>query len=393
MTGSMGLVVLAASEDSTSHSKKMSEPSAISSGTGTARKSSRKEPRKVGWMWLPSGTTSPLSMADSGKEDVTSSMVDSHVRIYPKQGKVKVSSKEKQEAAFFMKWYALQLKYDLAFCSWKTSQQSLGGVLISYSGNFIKRGMMRNGSLYRPRRLELPIGGNGGSVWLGTPTATMKMRSEKFRRGDGYERMPNPAEYAEEMYLTPSTIQITPKNGRFEKRKAYRESIGRHWVPGCLEEQIQTWPTPNCSDVFTDNLKSSQQKEGSLHSVNLSQKVMWPTPRHKESTESKESIEARRKRTGCGMMNLTAAVYPTPRAREGNSGPIGSKSQIHQMKRGYLDATIYEQELGEPTQQNQSLRLNPLWVEWLMGFPKGWTDLNASVTPWFPSKEEQPGKC
>ena len=26
-------------------------------------------------------------------------------------------------------------------------------------------------------------------------------------------------------------------------------------------------------------------------------------------------------------------------------------------------------------------QLNPTWVEWLMGFPIGWTDLNASETP------------
>lgn len=26
-------------------------------------------------------------------------------------------------------------------------------------------------------------------------------------------------------------------------------------------------------------------------------------------------------------------------------------------------------------------QLNPTWVEYLMGFPLGWTDLNASETP------------
>ena len=26
-------------------------------------------------------------------------------------------------------------------------------------------------------------------------------------------------------------------------------------------------------------------------------------------------------------------------------------------------------------------QLNPTWVEWLMGFPTGWTDLEASETP------------
>lgn len=25
-------------------------------------------------------------------------------------------------------------------------------------------------------------------------------------------------------------------------------------------------------------------------------------------------------------------------------------------------------------------QLNPMWVEWLMGFPQGWTDLNVSET-------------
>jgi hypothetical protein len=25
-------------------------------------------------------------------------------------------------------------------------------------------------------------------------------------------------------------------------------------------------------------------------------------------------------------------------------------------------------------------QMNPTWVEWLMGFPPGWTDLNASET-------------
>jgi DNA (cytosine-5)-methyltransferase 1 len=25
--------------------------------------------------------------------------------------------------------------------------------------------------------------------------------------------------------------------------------------------------------------------------------------------------------------------------------------------------------------------LNPTWVEWLMGYPSGWTDLDASETP------------
>lgn len=34
-------------------------------------------------------------------------------------------------------------------------------------------------------------------------------------------------------------------------------------------------PTPTVSDTFTDNLASSQQKPGSMHSVTLPQAVRW----------------------------------------------------------------------------------------------------------------------
>jgi len=39
------------------------------------------------------------------------------------------------------------------------------------------------------------------------------------------------------------------------------------------------------------------------------------------------------------------------------------------------------QEGGENLQTAIGGQLNPAWVEWLMGYPGGWTDLNASETP------------
>lgn len=35
----------------------------------------------------------------------------------------------------------------------------------------------------------------------------------------------------------------------------------------------------------------------------------------------------------------------------------------------------------EPTNANNDGQLNPQWVEWLMGFPEGWTDLKPSEMP------------
>ncbi len=51
-----------------------------------------------------------------------------------------------------------------------------------------------------------------------------------------------------------------------------------------------------------------------------------------------------------------------------STGPLGSASYLHRVKRNYLDATV---ELVE----KKSGILGPQWCEALMGWPEEWTDL------------------
>lgn len=44
---------------------------------------------------------------------------------------------------------------------------------------------------------------------------------------------------------------------------------------------------------------------------------------------------------------------------------------------------------GNTTPQTQTARLNPYWVEWLMGWPIGWTDLKPLATDKFRSWRQQ----
>ena len=68
------------------------------------------------------------------------------------------------------------------------------------------------------------------------------------------------------------------------------------------------------------------------------------------------------------------SYWPTPRASEWKgTGSLGSSSHEHRLKRGYLDATVQDRE-------QKSGKLNPMWVEWLMGFPPGWTVLKPLET-------------
>ncbi len=102
----------------------------------------------------------------------------------------------------------------------------------------------------------------------------------------------------------------------------------------------------------------------------------WPTPRSEMWHGG--DILAQIKQTPSSFRRSPKGVemtFPTPRASDSKgSGPRGSKSQIHMEARSYLCATVATEAGGQ---------LNPNWVEWLMGWPIGWTDLKPLETDKF----------
>lgn len=91
---------------------------------------------------------------------------------------------------------------------------------------------------------------------------------------------------------------------------------------------------------------------------------LWPTPKSSPSGPD----YARMGRENSGGDDLATAVartlLPTPNARDWRSGK-GRKDNGHSPQ---LPEVIGGQ-------------LNPTWVEWLMGYPIGWTDLKDSEMP------------
>ena len=63
-------------------------------------------------------------------------------------------------------------------------------------------------------------------------------------------------------------------------------------------------------------------------------------------------------------------TFPTPTVQDGEND--GGPSQY---KRNSIPLNAVVKEPSQPTGQ-----LNPTWVEWLMGYPSGWTDLKVSET-------------
>jgi hypothetical protein len=90
------------------------------------------------------------------------------------------------------KCYESFARYDHHSHSWRTAQCSLFGGLTEYSDSLPKSGTMLNGELLDAEALEQPMTAKERGCWLGTPTATMSIRSKKFLEGS--DRLPTPAE-------------------------------------------------------------------------------------------------------------------------------------------------------------------------------------------------------
>lgn len=125
------------------------------------------------------------------------------------------------------------------------------------------------------------------------------------------------------------------------------KKTNRHAVN--LLDQVKhecNWPTPCVADIFTANLKSTQQKPGSMHSVNLSQCVNWPTPAARDWEDSGDLQKLADSTHQACVPKMVAKLE-----MKKDAGKIGA--------------------------------LNSDWVEILMGLPIGWTDIDCEEPqPW-----------
>ena len=138
------------------------------------------------------------------------------------------------------------------------------------------------------------------------------------------------------------------------------------------------WPTPTeCGNYATP-------REGSKEGTELATAVrMWPTPTQTDAKAGGYGVGIRRWEKWKTMRLCTAVrIFPTPRASDAKDyGPVHSHS--HMKERRYLCADVKEE--NKPTG-----RLNPTWVEWLMNYPLGWTELKPWAMRLFPRKCPKP---
>jgi len=103
--------------------------------------------------------------------------------------------------------------------------------------------------------------------------------------------------------------------------------------------------------------------------------LRWPTPTASPSTTgqtvktTKKLLESRDRKQGSLIERVVERMWPTPNASDNRDrGHLGSGAVQRRMEKG-------KQIMLSQSVSKTSGALNPTWVEWLMGFPIGWTDL------------------
>jgi hypothetical protein len=145
-------------------------------------------------------------------------------------------------------------------------------------------------------------------------------------------------------WLIPTVMNATPSQDRRKKRTAYRQSIGRKDCPGSLSEQVLTpkfYPTPTRRDYKGCNSTEHLTKTTG-HANHMNQ-----------------------------LPNFIK-MFLTPKATDTG---MGEDSESFVKRNGDRSMDCFQ---SLPSQVGG--QLNPTWVEWLMGWPLGWTDLKPLET-------------
>ena len=208
---------------------------------------------------------------------------------------------------------------------WRTCQRSLLEDYQRFSGPWPKAGTMRNGACYRQPKWERPICVKESSSLPLLPTPMAK--ANPLDGGSNARR---------KLKLLP-----TPTTDTNNRKKKYAQG----GTP--LSLAIQQWPTPTARDYRSGQGKS-QAERNRKEGPSLSEAIV---------TDQKQRLSA----------NAETETFPTPTACQGhNTGTIQEWGGTGNPYRN-----------GGPKAGQISGLLNPPWVEWLMGFPIGWTDLSV----------------
>lgn len=235
--------------------------------------------------------------------------------------------------------------YDRDSRSWKTCQESFLPDTSGPSSETLPRwGMTRAGQLFPLPMLVLHTGETDGGASLNVPTPCTVDAGSRFNQSasDGAALRPTLGAMAR------FNMWPTPRANDAEKRGDFDATNPRNGLPAA----VKLWPTPTSS---------------------LGTKGGRVTPR--KSREGGTLIEA-----------VSARAFPTPTARDYRTGDKPESRRARMKASGEWPSPNLN-DIAAP-----GGKLNPMWVEWLMGWPLAFTVSKPSATAKSRSRRRSPGE-
>lgn len=255
-----------------------------------------------------------VNTADNG-----SSQTDSRARTFPLPGR----EQDFPESApvFGLKCTGLSARYDRGSWLQRTSQPSLFEDSIPFSGRWPKSGMMRNGHVFELQTWERRTEESVSGLW---PTPTANNHTGAGMRGTGG---PN---------LQTAILWPTPTVHGNNNLKGMSANSGDG-----LFTAVKNWPTP-CARGDTRETPES-----------------WQRRRDVARQKNKKLHDLHK------PLSVAVKLYPTPTANDAKNATLPPSQCDRDSVPGAL------------MRDGVTGSLNADWVEWLMGYPQGWTDIDV----------------
>ena len=353
--------------------------------------------------WIPllfSRTLEPL-MAAFGVERWLCSLADFPVKTSaPQESAQELMEKRADSGASMQDSFA---RYDPTTSLWKTSRPCLFEGLDEFSETWPTSGMMRSGTAFRRKTWERPTSESDFSSspidptltrWP-TPCAHDDQKSPeahlamKARMGGGRKTITD-LTVAVKAWPTPTANFQNRTKGDDPKRSDGIQTAATS----------RAWPTPRVSsingpsenEILAGNPKKRIETEAHLWAEK--REKQWPTPRassaenrttqrapsHGKSHGKLLAAEACEAMTTIGKdRSGTSPLWATPTVhgndnRKGLSPTSGDGLQTQAISHSSLLAPIAPSgETSSPEGPTLRPQLNPNFVEYLMGWPQGWT--------------------
>jgi hypothetical protein len=312
-------------------------------------------------------------------------------------------------------------------CCWRTYQASLlTDTLEPWSESWPVSGTTRSGTLYLLPPLVPRTSVGDGGVSLIPQVIDLPQTNANTKRWGGLNSLTSMAEQT--MWPTPDAMWQTPSAGQHNKRRqvgqteraelllrgqaesemwATPDERSHHSQGSTMNEeahsvqlglQASRWATPSVPNGgrtpknMADLVANKGMTPDGKRQVELAcQAKMWASPK---ATDGSKGGPNQRYSNGALMLPSQTAHWPTPRANEPYQGEEAMSAYLkagHRQPKtrggkerggGTFDTTLTTAVLAShqppttpkdgPEPSPSTPRLNPLFVEWLMGLPKGW---------------------